>query len=128
MVARGGNSNVESSRFGCGVLCGTPTAPQVRGGSPQATMASGPFIKISGPVRPFFLSFCPFWGISSACWRAVVGFGCVGRLGGLVWALSGALKPTVGATVGARRPGGGAGTSRTSSSKQAPDGSRGLRR
>ena len=58
--------------------------------------------EISGPVRPFLSSFCLFSGVPCAYWRAVVGFGCVGRLGWLVWAFSGALKPTVrGVTVGA---------------------------
>ena len=44
MVARGGNPNVESSWFECGVLCGAPAEPQVRGGGPQATKANGRFI------------------------------------------------------------------------------------
>ena len=36
--------NVEPSRFECGVLCGAPTEPQVRGGGPQATQANWRFI------------------------------------------------------------------------------------
>ena len=51
--------------------------------------------QISGPVRSFFFLFCLFSGISCACRRAVVGFGCVGRLRVRVWVFPGALKPTV---------------------------------
>ena len=40
----GGFSNVESSRFECGVLCGVPAKSQVRSGGPEATRTSGPFI------------------------------------------------------------------------------------
>ena len=38
--------------------------------------------QISGPVRSFFFLSCLFSGISCACRRAVVGFGCVERFGG----------------------------------------------
>ena len=57
--------------------------------------------QISGPVRSFFFLSCLFSGISCACRRAVVGFGCVERFGGAGIGFSGALKPTVGVTVGA---------------------------
>ena len=51
--------------------------------------------QISGLVRSFFFLFCLFSGISCACRRAVVGFGCVERFGGAGFGFSGALKPTV---------------------------------
>ena len=58
----------------------------------------GPLVhlsQISGPVRSFFFLFCLFSGISCACRRAVVGFGCVGRFRGAGLGCPGALKPTV---------------------------------
>ena len=37
-------ANVEPPRFEYGVLCGAPTAPQVRGGRPLPHRANGRFI------------------------------------------------------------------------------------
>ena len=72
-----------------GVMADTPLRPLVH------------LSQISGPVRSFFSLLCLFSGISCACRRAVVGFGCVGRFGWPVWVFLGALKPTVRVTVGA---------------------------